>query len=156
MIHLKIRTWRPIGDDESEEVELGDIIDERDISLGEALELVIGKMMESVCNVGTTIQRLRGMFTTAEDMEVALSHEYYIGKWPPQNEGAIPENGYAYWYSFTPQWSDLEGSIPDLAKLYNAVIVYFLHFEGSRVYLNASPEVRRHFERGKHRGMIVQ
>jgi len=147
VIHLTICMWRRIGGSESEEIELGNIIDERDISLGEALELVIGNMMEAVGNVGTTIQRARSMYTAEEDMEVALSHEYYIGQWPPQNMDAIPENWYAYWYSFTPQAGDLVGSISELMTLYNAVIVYFRHFENSGAYLYASPEFRRHVER---------
>lgn len=153
MLRLTIRTYRHIGDDTSEEIELGDIIDERDISLGEAFEMVIGNMMQNVGNVGTTVQRTR--VRTPEDMEVTLSHEYYIGHWPPQNEHAIPESWYSYWYSFTPQSRDIAGvDAVDLMMLYDAVIVYFQHFEKSNAYLYSSPEFRRHIER-KLRGAFA-
>jgi hypothetical protein len=156
VIHLEICTWRPIGGDESEEVELGDVIYGDDITLGQALELVLGKIwcMNSLGNVGSTLQRLRVRDT--EDSELAVSYEYYLGPLNPQIIKMVPEDCYAFWYSFTRPslWLVLEEQV-DFKSLYDALVVYALHFEEHDTRMQWSPEVRRHIERIKRRHAAV-
>jgi hypothetical protein len=148
VIHLAIHTWRHVGGDESEEIELGDVIYEGDITLGEALELVIGKIwsMNSLGNVGSTLQRLR--VRDMDDSELAVSYEYYFGPLNPETIKKVPKDCYAFWYSFTRPslWLALEEQI-DFKSLYDALVVYALHFEHKNTRMRWSKEVRRHLYR---------
>ncbi len=155
MLHLTIQlaSW----DDESDQaVPTGTVIDERDITLGEALELVIGDMMQSIGNVGTTIQRTRVRMT--EGMEVAFSYEYYLGKGGLKHWDKIPDNWYLFWYSFTLPQLERRGGRSDqahLMTLYDATMTYFQVWENSGAHLRCSSEVQRHIERIKRRRVRV-
>jgi hypothetical protein len=156
VIHLEIRTAKLDGEDCSPS---DIVIDQRNITLGEALEMVIGHIwsLPSLANVGSRFMRAR--IHDPEGAELALFYEHYVGRSDQEYWDRIPESCYSFWYSFTgpERRADEQQFIgddwSDFRSLYDALMVYALHFEGSE-RMRISPEVQRHINRRKCRSRL--
>jgi hypothetical protein len=157
VIHLTIRTavW------DGEDCHPGDrIIDERNISLGEALEMVLGNIWSglSLANCASRLVRMR--IRDQQSTELALFYESYLGRSGPEFWERMPDPCFSFWYSFTrpSRSADEQWLVSDdwshFQNLYDAVAIYVLHYQESDV-MRVSPEAELHIERLRRRAAIV-